>query len=1092
MARVLGLCGADLGSRVGSAGAGNETGHWEDSFAVELHDRLLSQFGATWDSPFALPRDWLDSAQGTEAVAGIAGYLKRDRALHPLWASKDPRLCLFAPAWTRAASEADMPLAAVMVLRDPAEVAGSLAARDGIARGRGLLLWLEYAIAAADAAQAVPVAVLDYQELLEDWRAAVGRIAALPGLSHLDRRDAAVDAAVSAFLDPTRRHQRRQATEALPVLVDRAWRLLRGAAADGRFDPAIGRELRDMFAPLQELLHPMMVEARHEQRQVWLRAARAEAALATDAMSIPAALAAMERGVESNRERIVDAISVELRRMQEIVTEANASATAVRAAADHAVATARGEAARAQSDAASARADAAEAQSEAASAQADAARLRAEVAARQRDLELLRYEKGQLQEIAREFDRVVHSRSWRLTRPLRFLARLLRGEPGGSPAPAQPPQATSASPAMQVSVPAHAPMPAPGRAAVAEQGDLPDIFIWSVIDWYFRFQRPQHLAEALAAKGHRVFYVSNNFDNDATPGFRCEQLDGAGRLFQVNLNLAGSPSIYAAMPSAEQVAFLRRSLAEVLQWAGTSSAISLVQHPFWKALARSVPDARVVYDCMDHHGGFADNKPEVLAAEEALVRDADLVVVSSGWLREEIESRARSLAVVRNACEYEFFSKAPASVFRDPQGRRVIGYYGAIAEWFDADLVRAVAQANPGALVVLVGRDTAGVAASLADLDNVQFVGEVPYGELPYWLYGFDACMLPFKVMPLTLATNPVKVYEYLASGKPVVSIDLPEMIQFDGVVRVAADVDGFVAGVAAALGEDDVALADARRAFAATQTWAHRAGEFDAALAMLAEPRVSVVVLAYNNLALTQACLASIEAHSGYRNLEVIVVDNASSDGTADWLRDWIDAPSAAGHERRILLNEENLGFSGGNNVGLRAATGDFLVLLNNDTYVTPGWVRGLCNHLREDPGLGLIGPVTGNIGNEARIEIAYEDMPGMIRAAAGYTRAHPGERYPLHTAAFFCVAMRRDAFERVGDMDESFGVGFFEDDDYCRRVEQAGLRVACAEDVFVHHHLSASFDALGSERKRALFEANKAIYEAKWGPWVPHGYRA
>ncbi|MDG6348853.1 glycosyltransferase, partial [Luteimonas sp. 8-5] len=899
LARVLGLCGADLGSRVASAGAGNETGHWEDSFAVELHDRLLSQFGATWDSPFALPRDWLGSAQGVEAVAGIADYLRGNRALHPLWASKDPRLCLFAPAWTRAAGEAGMPLAAVMVLRDPAEVAGSLAARDGIARGRGLLLWLEYAIAAADAAQAVPVAVLDYQELLEDWRAALGRIAALPGLSHLDRRDAAVDAAVSAFLDPTRRHQRRQATEALPVLVDRAWRLLRGAAADGRFDPAIGRELRDMFAPLQELLHPVMVEARHEQRQVWLRAARAEAALATDAMSIPAALAAMERGVESNRERIVDAISVELRRMQEIVNEANASAIVARAAADRIVEDARAETARAQSDAATARAEAAAAQSDAASAQSDAANARAEalaaqsdaanaraealeaqsdaanaraealeaqsdaagaraevleaqsdaagaraeVAARQRDLELLRYEKGQLQEIAREFDRVVHSRSWRLTRPLRGVARLLRGELRASLKPLHSPQATPAMPAIpamqEVAVTVDAAPPAPPAAAfpapvrlsapVAEQGELPDVFIWSVIDWYFRFQRPQHLAEALAAKGHRVFYVSNNFDNDATPGFRCEQIDGAGRLFQVNLNLAGSPSIYAAMPSADQVASLRRSLAEVLQWAGTSSAISLVQHPFWKALARSVPDARVVYDCMDHHGGFADNKVDVLAAEEALVRDADLVVVSSGWLRDEIEGRARALAVVRNACEFEFFSKAPASVFRDPQGRRVIGYYGAIAEWFDADLVRAVAQANPGALVVLVGRDTAGVAASLADLDNVQFVGEVPYGELPYWLYGFDACMLPFKVMPLTLATNPVKVYEYLASGKPVVSIDLPEMIQFGGVVRVAADVDGFVAGVAAALGEEDVALADARRAFAATQTWAHRAGEFDA-----------------------------------------------------------------------------------------------------------------------------------------------------------------------------------------------------------------------------------------------------------------------
>src|SRR5690606_1783596 len=387
-------------------------------------------------------------------------------------------------------------------------------------------------------------------------RAAVGRIAAPPGLSHLDRRDAAVDAAVSAFLDPTRRHQRRQATEALPVLVDRAWRLLRGAAADGRFDPAIGRELRDMFAPLQELLHPMMVEARHEQRQVWLRAARAEAALATDAMSIPAALAAMERGVESNRERIVDAISVELRRMQEIVNEANASAIVARAAADRIVEDARAETARAQSDAATARAEAAAAQSDAASAQSDAATARAEaaaaqsdaasapsdaanaraeplaaqsdvanaraealeaqsdaanaraealeaqsdaagaraeVAARQRDLELLRYEKGQLQEIAREFDRVVHSRSWRLTRPLRGVARLLRGELRASLKPLHSPQATPAMPAIpamqEVAVTVDAAPPAPPAAAfpapvrlsapAAEQGELPDVFIWS-------------------------------------------------------------------------------------------------------------------------------------------------------------------------------------------------------------------------------------------------------------------------------------------------------------------------------------------------------------------------------------------------------------------------------------------------------------------------------------------------------------------------------------------------------------------------------------------------------------------------------------
>nr|MBP6627272.1 hypothetical protein [Arenimonas sp.] len=73
-----------------------------------------------------------------------------------------------------------------------------------------------------------------------------------------------------------------------------------------------------------------------------------------------------------------------------------------------------------------------------------------------------------------------------------------------------------------------------------------------------------------------------------------------------------------------------------------------------------------------------------------------------------------------------------------------------------------------------------------------------------------------------------------------------------------------------------------------------------------------------------------------------------------------------------------------------------------------------------------------------------------------------------------------------------EAFGVGFFEDDDYSRRVEALGLRIACADDVFVHHHLSASFDARKAEKKQELFERNRAIYEAKWGPWQPHAYRA
>jgi GT2 family glycosyltransferase len=165
-------------------------------------------------------------------------------------------------------------------------------------------------------------------------------------------------------------------------------------------------------------------------------------------------------------------------------------------------------------------------------------------------------------------------------------------------------------------------------------------------------------------------------------------------------------------------------------------------------------------------------------------------------------------------------------------------------------------------------------------------------------------------------------------------------------------------------------------------------------------------------------------------------------------------------------------------------------MVLLNNDTEVTSGWLRTLMNHLRLDGTLGLIGPVTDNIGNEARIRIGYDNPEEMRHRARSYTLQHLGETFAIRTLAFFCVMMPRVVYADVGQLDEAYGLGFFEDDDYCRRVERAGWRIECAEDVFIHHHLSASFNKLGKGRKE-LLERNRRIYEAKWGPWIPHKQR-
>ena len=688
-----------------------------------------------------------------------------------------------------------------------------------------------------------------------------------------------------------------------------------------------------------------------------------------------------------------------------------------------------------------------------------------------------------LEQVHAELSLIQSSRSWRWTRPMRSATSIARRvlHAGGIARAA----AASADHRVAVIVPT-ADVAQVNLHSVAP--DKRDYFVWAVIDWHFRTQRPQHLARELAAAGNRVFYISNNFIDDPTPGFRVEPLDSDGRLFQINLHVRGKPAIYHAAPNAPTVQQLRTSMRELLVWTQSTRCVSLVQHPFWIEATSVLPNHRLAYDCMDHHGGFSDNTQDVLEREYELMNSADLLIVTSDWLQAEAGQHNPNCLMVRNACQYEHFSRCPSKVFKDPQGRKIIGYYGAIAEWFDLDLVEAVARRFPNHLVLLVGGDTAGARSKLQHLDNVQFVGEVAYATLPYYLYAFDVCLLPFKVIPLTLATNPVKVYEYLSAGRDVVSVDLPEMRQFGDLIRTANNTASFLDAIATVLiAKPDLQMYAQRQAFAAAQTWSHRVAELAAAIDALKEPRASVVVVTYNNLEYTQACLSSLELYSDYTNMEVIVVDNASSDGSPAYLKEW----QAAGPDRQLILNSDNRGFAAANNQGLKAATGEYLVMLNNDTYVTPGWIGTLVDHLRRTPELGMLGPVTNNIGNEARIEIEYPDMAEMLSTAGDYTRRHAGQLTPLHTAAFFCVMLRRSLFEQVGPLDEAFGIGFFEDDDYCRRVEQAGYTIACAEDVFVHHNLSASFNKMKQERRQELFDRNKILYEAKWGKWVPHGYR-
>jgi GT2 family glycosyltransferase/glycosyltransferase involved in cell wall biosynthesis len=622
--------------------------------------------------------------------------------------------------------------------------------------------------------------------------------------------------------------------------------------------------------------------------------------------------------------------------------------------------------------------------------------------------------------------------------------------------------------------------------AAARRGGGPDIVFFGIIDWHFRIQRPQHLAMGLADLGSRVFYVSIVF----------KPVDGLGRfaivatphpgVYELRLKIGGDipASIYGGFTAA-QVTEIQTSLDEAITVLGLRDIRAVVEFPGWYRVAAGIPGAAVIYDCLDHMKGFSGIGDAVAAEEEMLIAEADVVVTTAAALETAI-SKIRACVRVPNGADVDFFAAGVAPPKAPGARRPVIGYFGAIAEWFEMGWVMAAARRHPEWQFELVGQVSGFDAGEAKEIGNITFRGERPYGELPELLAGWDVAIIPFKLTDLIVSTNPVKLYEYMAGGKPVVASPMPEVMAATDMVYIAASAEDFEAKIVEAMAEDDAERTRARQDWARGHDWSNRALALRRALDHLM-PKVSVVILAYNNWVLTRGCIESVLQVSVYPNLEVILVDNASSDETCRH----IEALRQRDPRLKVIVNDRNLGFAGGNNVGMRAATGDFVILLNNDTRVSRGWVRSLIRPMVLDSRIGMTGPLTNAIGNEQKVKITYPDIPRMEEEALALGRRHLRRRIKARTLAFFCVAISRAVIDAVGLLDEGYELGFFEDDDYCRRVEAKGFDMAIIDEAFVHHELSASFDTLGAERKKEQMERNKALYESKWGLWIPHRYR-
>jgi glycosyltransferase involved in cell wall biosynthesis/Flp pilus assembly protein TadD len=251
-----------------------------------------------------------------------------------------------------------------------------------------------------------------------------------------------------------------------------------------------------------------------------------------------------------------------------------------------------------------------------------------------------------------------------------------------------------------------------------------------------------------------------------------------------------------------------------------------------------------------------------------------------------------------------------------------------------------------------------------------------------------------------------------------------------------------------------------------------------------------SIIVPCFNQLALTRLCLESVLRQTAPA-YELVLVDNGSTDGTAEYFASvsgW--AGSAKIH---VVRNAENRGFPAAVNQGLAAARGEFVVLLNNDVVVTPGWLDRLASWADGDGSrVGLVGPVTNYApAPQLTLPTYQSDLGGLDEYARRRAEVFAGQALETQRLTGFCLLIRHEVLDEIGGrLDEGFGLGFFDDDDLCLRARKAGYKLLVALDAYVHHFGSRTFRALGVDTTKLLQE-NLEKFRQKWGDAETRGYR-
>lgn len=274
--------------------------------------------------------------------------------------------------------------------------------------------------------------------------------------------------------------------------------------------------------------------------------------------------------------------------------------------------------------------------------------------------------------------------------------------------------------------------------------------------------------------------------------------------------------------------FSQWALRRAMRVLGGRQRISWFVTPHPGFLARRLGESLCVYYCIDDYAAHPGVDAEVIAASDlALTKAADLVFVAPPALVAAKQAQNPQTRFSPHGVDAKLFAQASDLATELPPAARgfvgpVVGYFGSIHEWIDVELIAWLAQRRPQWTFLLVGYAAIKVP-DLEALPNVVLAGAQPYTSLPAWAKAFDVAIIPYRRNRQVENANPLKLREYLATGKPVVAVGNPEIARFASLVRIADGRDDFLAALDQAIADGPQHGAAERMASVADQTWDRR-----------------------------------------------------------------------------------------------------------------------------------------------------------------------------------------------------------------------------------------------------------------------------